>query len=355
MSDTDGSPGDTGDTAETSDSSTGTSDERTVESESAGATEPSAGPATGSSPAVESDEDVELADPSAVAEEAAATASGGEEFENLGAFLLTVTGVTAMFVAIFTFAFPAPINQYFAGIVLSVTVVTLIIGMVLDLLGYFSDDARVLTDDDEYAEPEQLEAVRAKPNVPLPKQINFDQEIERLREHFDGELPRQMDSFLTEYQELKSTSKNRKVVAGSLRAALNPISALVDDEELEEMVDDMGDRLFAYIKADPVDNIVVTEYAFFQDGVQTQVADQQGEQVRIKATVHNQGDTAKAEVAVRFTNAADVPVKTAYLPVGEVVTEARKELNTSVYVPSLATDADVFVIRATQDTPVLDM
>lgn len=353
MSDADGSPGETGDTSETSEATADANGEGTVGS---GPSEtPAADATTESSPAADTDDDVDLADPSAVAEEAAAAASGGEEFENLGAFLLTVTGVTAMFVAIFTFAFPPPINQYFAGIVLSVTVVTLIIGMVLDLLGYFSDDARVLTDDDEHTEPEQLEAVRAKPNVPLPKQINFDQEIRRLREHFDGELPRQMDSFLTEYQELKSTSKNRKVVAGSLRAALNPISALVDDEELEEMVDDMGDRLFAYIKADPVDNIVVTEYAFFQDGVQTQVAEQQGEQVRIKATVHNQGDTAKAEVAVRFTNAAGVPVKTAYLPVGEVVTEARKELNTSVYVPSLATDADVFVIRATQDTPVLDM
>ena len=280
---------------------------------------------------------------------------GQESGPNLGAFLLTTGSVTVVFVAVFVFAFPQPINQYFAGIVLAVTVITLIVAMVLDLLGYFGDEAKVPATDDEPSEPEQLESVRKRPNKPLPKQINFDEELRELREHFDGEVPDQMNSFLTEYEKLKSASQNRKVIAGSLRAALNPISALVTDEETEEMVDEMGDRLFAYIKADPVDNIVVTEHAFYEDGAVTPVADLQGEQARIKATVHNQGDSAKAEVAVRFKNASGVPVKTAYLPVGEVVTEARKELNTSVYVPSLATEADVFVVRATQDTPVLDM
>jgi|GEM_PF-643277 len=280
-----------------------------------------------------------------------------ESGPNLAAFLLTAGSVTAVFVAIFVFAFPEPINQYFAGIVLAVTVITLIVGMVLDLLGYFGDEAKVPAPDDETAssEPTQLESVRRRPNKPLPKQVNFDDEIRELRDHFGGDLPEQMDAFLTEYEKLKSSSQNRKVVAGSLRAALNPIAALVTDEETEEMVDEMGDQLFAYIKADPVDNMVVTEHAFYTDGVQTPIADLQTEQARIKATVHNKGDSAKAEVAVRFKNEAGVPVKTAYLPVGEVVTEARKELNTSVYVPSLATAADVFVVRATQDTPVLDM
>lgn len=279
-----------------------------------------------------------------------------ESGPNLAAFLLTAGGVTAVFIAIFVFAFPEPINQYFAGIVLGVTVITLIVGMVLDLLGYFGDEAKVgVPDEDGSSEPAQLESVRKRPNKPLPKQINFDDEIRQLRDHFDGDLPEQMDAFLTEYEKLKSSSQNRKVVAGSLRAALNPIAALVTDEAAEEMVDEMGDRLFAYIKADPVDNMVVTEHAFYTDGVQTPIAELQTEQARIKATVHNKGDSAKAEVAVRFKNEAGVPVKTAYLPVGEVVTEARKELNTSVYVPSLATAADVFVVRATQDTPVLDM
>ena len=305
--------------------------------ETGGATTDERKASGGSSDTVTGDTATELGTASSdtTGQEEPETTGASQEFENLGAFLLTTIGVTAMFTAIFVFTFPPPIDQYFSAIVISVSVVTLIIGMVLDLLGYFEDDPSV--------------------NKPLPKKINFDDEIRRLRDHFDGELPRQMDSFLTEYQELKSSSKNRKVIAGSLRAALNPISALVDSEEMEEMVDEMGDRLFAYIKADPVDNMVVTEYAFFKNGVQIQPVDQQGEQVRIKATVHNEGDTAKAEVAARFKNEAGVPVKTAYLPVGEVVTEARKELNTNVYVPSLATSVDVFVVRATQDTPVLDM
>ncbi len=326
--------------------------------ETGGATTDERKASGGSSDTVTGDTATELGTASSdtTGQEEPETTGASQEFENLGAFLLTTIGVTAMFTAIFVFTFPPPIDQYFSAIVISVSVVTLIIGMVLDLLGYFEDDPSVLTETTERrSEPQQLESVRAKPNKPLPKKINFDDEIRRLRDHFDGELPRQMDSFLTEYQELKSSSKNRKVIAGSLRAALNPISALVDSEEMEEMVDEMGDRLFAYIKADPVDNMVVTEYAFFKNGVQIQPVDQQGEQVRIKATVHNEGDTAKAEVAARFKNEAGVPVKTAYLPVGEVVTEARKELNTNVYVPSLATSVDVFVVRATQDTPVLDM
>jgi hypothetical protein len=193
-----------------------------------------------------------------------------ESGPNLAAFLLTAGGVTAVFIAIFVFAFPEPINQYFAGIVLGVTVITLIVGMVLDLLGYFGDEAKVgVPDEDGSSEPAQLESVRKRPNKPLPKQINFDDEIRQLRDHFDGDLPEQMDAFLTEYEKLKSSSQNRKVVAGSLRAALNPIAALVTDEAAEEMVDEMGDRLFAYIKADPVDNMVVTEHAFYTDGVQT--------------------------------------------------------------------------------------
>jgi hypothetical protein len=275
---------------------------------------------------------------------------------NLAAFLLTVAGVTVAFITVFVFSFPGIIGRFFAGAVIAVTIITLIVGMVLDLLGYFGNQQKILTQPTPDTATGVPESVRKKPNRPLPKRINFDEEIETLREYFDGELPPQMDSFLTEYMQLKTSTSNRKVKAGSLRAALNPIQTLVaGDEEMEELVTDMGDQLFSYIKADPVDNIVVTEHAFYRDGHQYPVEELQAENARIKATVHNQGESAKAEVAVQFKNTDDVPVKTAYLPVGNLVPEARKDLNTNVYVPSLATSASVFVIRATQDTEVLSM
>ncbi|ERG90694.1 MAG: hypothetical protein J07HQW1_00721 [Haloquadratum walsbyi J07HQW1] len=275
---------------------------------------------------------------------------------NFAAFLLTVGGVTVVFIAVFIFAFPGTIGRFFAAAVVTVTIITLMLGMVLDLLGYFGSRASILVDSEEEQTANGVpDSVSRKPNKPLPKQINFDSEIKTLQEHFDGELPSQMNSFLTEYEQLKKSTSNRKVTAGSLRAALNPVQTIVDDTEMEELVDDMGDRLFRYIKSDPVDNIVVSEYAFYQDGNQKSVETLQAQKARIRATVHNQGEGAKAEVAVQFKNTDGVPVKTAYLPVGNLVPEGRKDLDTNVYIPSLATEADVFVIRATPDTEVLTM
>ena len=56
---------------------------------------------------------------------------------NAGAFLLVVGGVTAVFNAGFQLLLPAPISHILSALVLSVAVISLIFGAILDTLGYF--------------------------------------------------------------------------------------------------------------------------------------------------------------------------------------------------------------------------
>lgn len=130
---------------------------------------------------------------------------------NFAAFLLTVGGVTVVFIAIFIFAFPGAIGRFFAAAVVAVTIITLMLGMVLDLLGYFGSRASILVESEEEQTASSVpDSVSRKPNKPLPKQINFDSEITTLQEYFDGELPSQMNSFLTEYEKLKNRQVTEK-------------------------------------------------------------------------------------------------------------------------------------------------
>jgi len=56
---------------------------------------------------------------------------------NAGAFLLVVGIVTAVFNAGFQLLLPAPISHILSALVLSVAVISLIFGAVLDTLGHF--------------------------------------------------------------------------------------------------------------------------------------------------------------------------------------------------------------------------
>lgn len=56
---------------------------------------------------------------------------------NAGAFLLVVGIVTAVFNAGFQILLPAPISHILSALVLSVAVISLIFGAILDTLGYF--------------------------------------------------------------------------------------------------------------------------------------------------------------------------------------------------------------------------
>ncbi|MFC7136000.1 hypothetical protein ACFQRB_04390 [Halobaculum litoreum] len=106
----------------------------------------------------------------------------------LGAFLLTVAGVTVMFIAVFQFTLSAAVAQLLTIAVLAVTVISVAIGFTLDLLGYFD-------------EPRPTPAVRraagpapwvptAGVRRPLPPLLDFDEDLAALQAAFGGEFPR---------------------------------------------------------------------------------------------------------------------------------------------------------------------
>jgi hypothetical protein len=273
--------------------------------------------------------------------------------QNFAAFLLTVGSVTAVFLCVFLLAFPEPIGMYFAVGVIGVTAITMVFGIILNMLSHFDGEQ---TNESDETHTATVEHERAKQNQPLPKKVNFTSELRQLREHFGGELPKQAESFVEEYERFKSSKKNRKAIAGSLRAAMNPLHPLVSgDEEMEELVEEMGDRLFEYINSTPTQNISITSYGFYTDGNKASIEDLAGGSARIIAQVHNEGETSKVEVGVEFDNKDGVTVRSITSPVGVVANDATKELNTKISVPSIATTARVFPVKATEDTEVLDM
>ena len=305
------------------------------------------------------------ADPTSDTAPASATAVSSEpqtpqafvEEQNFAAFMLVVGSVTAVFVAVFTFLLSGVVAQLLVASVVTIGFISIIIGFALNVLGYF--DADDTTESTESTPERRRPAWRPETpvNKPLPPLINFDSDLQRLQEHFGGELPAEMDSFVEEYKRLRTTNSrdNRRSIASSMRSALNPLPVLVKTEEMEELIDEMGDRLFRYIKADATEHLTVTEAAFYRDGAEMPLSELQGGEARLKATVHNAGEASTVEVEVEFRNKDGVKVKSTSLPLGRIPPDARKELNTQVYVPSIATDASVYAVASVQGDKVLEM
>lgn len=273
-----------------------------------------------------------------------ATPERGPDTEpNLGAFLLTVAGVTVMFVAVFQFTLPSAVGQLLTIAVLAVTVISVVIGLTLDLLGYF---------DEPRSEPAVRTPDGPAPWVPttgvrrpLPPLLDFDEELAALQASFGGEFPPQMASFLDGYRRLKTTSANRRVVASDLRAALNPVSVLVPDDEAEAIVEEIGARLFRYLDRDAAEHLTLTGVAFHDDdGTEGDVLSLRGGDARVRGRVRNEGEAVVGELIVRFRGADGAPIDRTYVPLGTFVPAGTRSFDAGVYVPAAATDADVTVV-----------
>jgi len=277
--------------------------------------------------------------------------------QNFAGYLLIVGSVTAVFVAAFTFLLSGAVSQVLIAITITLGFLSVLIGFALNVLGHFEDRPTTGTTEKSTTTTRRAWKPDTPVNKPLPPLINFDTELRRLEEHFGGELPDQMDSFVEDYRQLRTTNgiDKRRSIASSMRSALNPLPVLVDDEEMEDVVDEMGDRLFRYIQADATEHLTVSDAAFYRDGESRPLAEIQGSEARIKATVHNAGEASTAEVEVEFNNRDGIKVKSTSLPVGQLPPNARKDLNTHVYVPSLAADATIYAVASAQGDEVLEM
>lgn len=257
------------------------------------------------------------------------------EDPNLGSFLLVTGIVTCVFIALFQFTLPSPVSHLLTAGVIIITVVTAGVAALLDSLNYF--DTPIQSKDKSDAVSTRKGWVPADPiTASLPPMLNFDKELAELEQHFDGRLPDEFDSFLKDYRRLKTSPGNRKSIASDLRAHMNPIGVVVDEDTREyELYERMSDELFRYI-GDSTDHLTIADAALRDSsGRPQQVKTVAGELVTFDGTVDNEGETADVRVAVDFYHNAEI-VSTRTVPVGVLKPGASESVSANIYVPEPA-------------------
>ena len=257
---------------------------------------------------------------------------------NLGSFLLTIGIVTCVFIALFQFTMPSPVSHLLTAGVITITVVSAGFAALLDSLDYFDQSS----DSTSQAAPDP--GRKSKPWVPkervsasLPPMINFDEELDELQAHFDGELPDQFTAFIEDYRRLKTSPKNRMSIASDLRADLNPISVILDEDTPEyEPYQRMSDGLFRYI-GDSADHLSVTEVTSRDAaGEPQEVGAIAGDLAVFDLSVHNEGEATDVEVIVEFYD-GDESLSTWSGSLKSVSPGATETISTNIYVPERAT------------------
>ncbi len=269
---------------------------------------------------------------------------------NFGSFLLVVGIVTCVFIAVFQFTLPRPVSDLLTAGVLFVTLLTAIIASLLETLGYF--DGAVAE-----AEAREDRTTARRPWVPaggtaapLPPMINFDAELRRFWELYDGDLPSAFDPFLEDYRRLKTNTENRSTIASDLRTDLNPIAALFEDgSEGDELTESISDGIFRYID-DDVDHLSTDGLVFLtEEGEEVDVAALENRLGRMSVTVHNEGEASDVDVVVEFLDADGNAVASRTCPAGTLSPGASRTVEADVYVPATARRAET-TLRVSEPT-----
>jgi hypothetical protein len=256
---------------------------------------------------------------------------------NLGSFLLTIGIVTCVFIALFQFTMPSPVSHLLTAGVIVITVVSAGFAALLDSLNYFDQSS----DSTPQASPDPVR--NDKPWVPkeqvsasLPPMINFDEELSELQEHFDGELPDQLTPFIEDYRRLKTNPKNRMSIASDLRADLNPISVILDEDGPEyEPYQRISDGLFRYI-GDSADHLTVTDVTSRDAaGEPQEIGAVAGDVAAFDLSVHNEGEATDVEVTVEFYE-GDESLTSWTGSLKSVSPGATGTISTNIYVPDSA-------------------
>ncbi|WP_440991306.1 hypothetical protein [Haloarchaeobius baliensis] len=256
---------------------------------------------------------------------------------DLGSFLLVVGIVTCVFIALFQLALPAPVSYLLTAGVVFVTVLSAIIGVVLDSLGYFERRTAPAVEAEPRETTRRPWVPVGKPAAPLPPLLNFDAELRAYADLFDGELPSAFDPFISDYRRLKTNTRNRATIASDLRADLNPIGALFAiGTEGDRIYEDISERLFRYI-SERGDAVTVERLVFHDgDGTETDLASLANQLAHVELTIANEGEAAAVEVVVEFYDEQDEPVSSSAWNVGLLRPGATKVFDTDVFVPAAA-------------------
>ena len=269
---------------------------------------------------------------------------------NLGSFFLVVGIVTCVFIAVFQFTLPRPIAMLFTAGVLLVTILSAIVGHLLERLGHFDGGAaHTVTPAPEPTVDRVAWEPIGEEKAPLPPVLDFDAQLQTLQDEVhDGELPPVYDEFVDEYVRLKTARFNRRTITSDMRADLNPISVVYDDgSQGAEILDEISRRLFRYIDGESGAHLRMDDPGFFDDdGAPVAIEDVAGQVTRIRAQVHNDGDELVAESVIRFLNERGQVVGTDIKPVGSIEPGMTTALDTACFVPTIATDVDVTVRQA---------
>lgn len=258
------------------------------------------------------------------------------EDPNLGSFLLTIGLVTCVFIALFQFTLPSPVSHLLTAGVIIITVVSAGFAALLDSLGYFdptSESTAVSESDATSQQPEKRWVPAKSVSASLPPMINFDEELSELQDRFDGTLPDQFTPFIEDYRRLKTNPKNRMTIASDLRADMNPIGAVLEEDTREyELYQRISDGLFRYI-GDDADHLTVSDVTSHDTtGDQQSIESLAGELATVDVAVGNDGEAAEVEVVVEFY-AGDDLVSTRTASVGTLRPGETEVVSTNVYVP----------------------
>ena len=270
---------------------------------------------------------------------------------NLGSFLLTIGAVTCMFIALFQLGpVEPPVSHLLTAGVLIVTVVSAGFAALLDSLGYFDSTP-----------PEQREASTDTtkteypwvPSAPvsasLPPMLNFDAELQALHAHYDGDLPEQFDPFIAEYKRLKTNPSDRSSIASDLRADLNPIRTILDEESSAyDNYERITEGLFRYL-GDAADHFTATEPVFYNSkDAAHDVVDINDELGRAEVTIDNDGEAIDIDLEIEFYD-GDTLLSSRSYPVGTVASGQQKTVDTDVFIPAAA-DQAMTVVTAAADS-----
>jgi hypothetical protein len=255
---------------------------------------------------------------------------------NLGSFLLTIGIVTCVFIALFQFAMPSPVSHLLTAGVIIITVVSAGFAALLDSLDYFDGPTESTAQDPAPARTGKPWVPEQPVSASLPPMINFDDELSQLQTHFDGELPDQFTAFIEDYRRLKTNPSNRKTIASDLRADLNPISVILDEDTPEyELYERISDGLFRYI-GDSTDHLTVTDVTSRDAAGEQQAIDAlTGELAVFELSVGNEGETTDVEVVVEFYD-DDELLSTHTVSLGAVNSGATQDVSTNIYIPESA-------------------
>jgi hypothetical protein len=198
------------------------------------------------------------------------------------------------------------------------------------------------------------------PNQPIPIVLNFQDELDTVSEYFGDDEPPALETFKQDYRRLRKAGRaNRDNIVSDLKTTMNPIlTQLESDEDATEALEAaeaIDEALFTYVDREPSELLVIESASLFVDGRQVPAAQAQGSTARIKAKVRNQGDKTNAKVRLQFLGQDGVGLTDSYLSLGPIGEGQTKELNTSVYVPSLAQGYDIQAVEASEQEEFYEM